>query len=372
LKNNKNHLSNLMQQIQVTALSTTYKNQIQNKIDQKTKPLGSLGQLEHLASQLAAIQSQQQGSLVNNITISNPTVVVFAGDHGISEQGVSIAPSAVTRQMVLNFLAGGAAINCFCRSNNIDFKVVDAGIIKAIDGALGEAADGQIEQHHKNLITQRLGAGTKDFSHQSAMTAAQVEQGLFYGEQAIAVLLNNNCNVLMLGEMGIGNTSSAAAILSALTKAPVEKCVGIGTGINPEQLALKKQLITQALARFDSSDPKIILKEVGGFEIVQMTGAIIAAAQAGICILIDGFIVSTAALLAVNMAPNVRDYLIFAHQSAESGHQLLLEKLTAKPLLNLGLRLGEGTGAALALPLLNAAACFYNDMASFESAGVTV
>jgi nicotinate-nucleotide--dimethylbenzimidazole phosphoribosyltransferase len=346
--------------MQVTKLSTQYKKTIQHKIDQKTKPVGSLGQLEQLACQLASIQSQQQGRLVNNITISNATVVVFAGDHGISEQGISIAPSAVTRQMVLNFLAGGAAINCFCRSNSINFKVVDAGIIEPI------------EQAHQNLINQRLGAGTKDFSRQSAMTDALVEQGLSYGKQAIASLLKNNCNVLMLGEMGIGNTSSAAAILSALTKAPVDLCVGIGTGISQQQLVLKKQLITQALARFDSSDPKTILKEVGGFEISQMTGAILAAAEAGICVLIDGFIVSTAALLAVNIAPNVRDYLVFAHQSEESGHQLLLTELGAKPLLNLGLRLGEGTGAALALPLLHAAAHFYNDMASFESAGVNV
>jgi nicotinate-nucleotide--dimethylbenzimidazole phosphoribosyltransferase len=357
-----------MQQLQVTALSTEYKNKIQNIIDQKTKPLGSLGQLEHIASQLAAIQSQQQGSLVDKITITTPTVIVFAGDHGISEQGISIAPSAVTRQMVLNFLAGGAAINCFCRSNNIDFKVVDAGIIEAI----GEEIDEPNKKANKSLIVQRLGAGTNNFAEQSSMTDEQVEQGLSYGKQVIASLLENNCNILMLGEMGIGNTSSAAAILSALTKEPVEQCVGIGTGINQEQLVLKTQLIKQALARFDSTDPKTILKEVGGFEIVQMTGAIIAAAQAGICILIDGFIVSTAALLAVNMAPNVRDYLIFAHQSEESGHQLLLKKLAAQPLLNLGLRLGEGTGAALALPLLNAAAYFYNDMASFESAGVTV
>jgi len=349
-----------MQQLQVPALSTEYKNKIQDKINQKTKPVGSLGQLEHVASQLAAIQSQQQGNLINKITINNPTVIVFAGDHGISEQGISIAPSAVTRQMVLNFLAGGAAINCFCRSNNIDFKVVDAGIIEPI----GET--------HDSLVEQRLGAGTQNFAKHSAMTAEQVEQGLSYGKQVAKQVINNGCNVLMLGEMGIGNTSSAAAILSALTKAPVELCVGVGTGINQEQLVLKKQLITQALARFDSSNPKTILEEVGGFEIVQMTGAIIAAAQAGICILIDGFIVSTAALLAVNIEPNVRDYLIFAHQSEESGHQLLLKTLAAQPLLNLSLRLGEGTGAALALPLLHAAAGFYNDMASFESAGVMV
>jgi len=242
--------------------------------------------------------------------------------------------------------------------------VVDTGIIEAIDQSICEL--------HHNFIQQRLGTGTNNFAEQAAMSENQVEQGLTYGKQAIAPLLKKGCNVLILGEMGIGNTSSAAAILAAITTEPVEHCVGVGTGITPEQLLLKKQLITQALNRFDSSDPKVILREVGGFEITQMTGAIIAAAQAGICILIDGFIVSVAALVAVKMAPNVRDYLIFSHQSEESGHQLLLKTLTAKPLLNLGLRLGEGTGAALALPFLQAAAHFYNDMASFESAAVTV
>lgn len=344
----------------ISTLHQEYKAAIQNKINQKTKPLGSLGQLEDLASQLAFIQSKKNGQLVEKIQINQPTVLVFAGDHGISEEGISIAPSAVTRQMVLNFINGGAAINCFCRCNNIDFKVVDAGIIEPI------------HETYNNLLKQRLGVGTNNFSKQAAMTTLQVEQGLLYGEQAIAPLITNGCNLLILGEMGIGNSSSATAILSAITMADVSKCVGLGTGINPEQLIKKQHLIEQALQRFNSQDPKVVLKEVGGFEITQMTGAIIAAAQAGICILIDGFIVSVAALLACKLAPEVREHLVFSHQSQEYGHQYLLEILAAKPLLNLGLRLGEGTGAALALPLLNAAAHFYNEMASFESAGVTV
>jgi len=344
----------------VIGLNTEYQAAIQHKIDQKTKPVGSLGLLEDIACQLALIQSQKHGSLVDNVSITEPSVLVFAADHGISDEGVSIAPSAVTRQMVLNFINGGAAINCFCRSNRLHFKVIDAGIIEPIN------------DEYPDLVKQRLGSGTNNFVNQSAMTAEQAEQGLSFGQQAVETLISANCTILILGEMGIGNTSSASAILSALTDESVDKCVGVGTGITDEQLIKKQQLISQALSRFNSKDPMVVLKEVGGFEIAQMVGAIIAAAKVNIAVLVDGFIVSTAALLACKIEPNVRNYLIFAHQSEESGHQLLLRKLAAKPLLNLGLRLGEGTGAALALPLLTAAASFYNDMASFEDAGVTV
>ncbi len=346
--------------MQVAPLDTKKRESIQQIIDQKTKPLGALGQLEDIASQLALIQSQQNGSLATNIQIKHPSVLVFAGDHGIAEEGISIAPSAVTRQMVQNFIHGGAAINCFCRANNLDFTVIDAGIIEPL------------KQTGSNFIAQRLGKGTHNFAKQPAMSMEQVEQGLSYGAQAVKNVVDTGCNLIILGEMGIGNTSAAAAILAAITGADIDNCVGIGTGIDNQQLVLKKQLIIQALQRFDSSEPKVIMAEVGGFEIVQMTGAIIAAAQAGITLLVDGFIVSSAALLACKLQPNVRDYLIFAHHSQESGHQLLLQQLDAKPLLDLGLRLGEGTGAALALPLLTAACHFYNDMASFESAGVVV
>lgn len=346
--------------MEIKALSLEFESEIKNKINQKTKPIGSLGLLESTALQLALIQSNKANKLISHISINKPTAVVFAGDHGISEEGVSIAPSCVTRQMVQNFIAGGAAINCFCQANNIDFKVVDAGIIEPITDSSSQ------------LMNMRLGAGTKNFVHESAMTMEQVELGLAYGEQVVAPIIKNGSNLLILGEMGIGNTSSATAITARLTHSDVDLCVGVGTGITAEQLFKKKTLIEKALARFDSDEPLTVLKEVGGFEIVEITGAILAAAQAGICILIDGFIVSTAALVACKINPNVRDYFIFAHESHEFGHQLLLCHLKAKPLLSLGLRLGEGTGAAIALPLLQSAAAFYNNMASFEDAGVTV
>ncbi len=326
---------------------------IRHHIDQKTKPLGALGQLESLALQLALIQGGEQ------LKITQPTMLVFAADHGIAEAGISIAPSAVTRQMVLNFLAGGAAINCFCQANDMRLKVVDAGILEPIDDP--------------RLIQQRLGAGTRNLAQEPAMSHEQVEQGLALGAALARAQVEEGCNLLAFGEMGIGNTTPAACILAALSKQPVEVCVGRGTGINEEQYRRKLALVRQALTRVgDNRDPLQLLREVGGFEIAQITGAILGAAQAGIPVLLDGFIVTSAAMLAVSLAPACRDYLIFSHVSDESGHRLMLTWLEAEPLLQLGLRLGEGSGAALALPLLRAAVAFYNDMASFDSAGVTV
>ena len=341
-------------------LDNSFDHLIKNRIDQKTKPLGALGQLETLAFQLAKIQSVKRGEFSKTIELNKPTVMVFAGDHGVAKQGVSIAPSAVTQQMVLNFLHGGAAINCFCRSNALDFGVVDCGILEAINDDTGQ------------LISMRLGAGTHDFATGKAMSPAQVEAGLDNGETLVTELEAKGCNFLMFGEMGIGNTSSASAILSALTRLPVDKSVGLGTGISDEQLELKKRVVQQGVNRCSEADPKQILSEVGGFEIVHMVGAFIGAAKRGIPVLVDGFIVSVAALAAYKLYPEVKDYLLFAHCSEEGAHPFVLEQFEAEPILHLGLRLGEGTGAALAYPLVKAAAEFYNSMASFESAGVTV
>ena len=327
---------------------------IQQHIDQKTKPLGALGRLEELACQLALIQRQER------ITIEQPTMLVFAADHGIARHGISIAPSDVTRQMVLNFLGGGAAINCFCREHQIELKVVDAGILTPIDDP--------------RLIHQRPGAGTADLSVEPAMSQEQAHLGLQLGSELAKAQVAAGCNLLAFGEMGIGNTTPASALLAALTGIPVAACVGRGTGIDDAQLGRKISLVSQALARVgDGSDPIRLLAELGGFEIAQITGAMLAAAEQQITMLIDGFIVTSAALLAVKIAPAARDYMIFSHGSSEgSGHGIMLETLKARPLLDLGLRLGEGTGAALALPLLRSACAFYNEMASFASAGVSV
>lgn len=344
---------------QIKKLNRNYQDDIQAIIDNKTKPLGALGLIEQLALQLALVQHQESCDISGKIN-DKARMLVFAGDHGIAKEGVSIAPSEVTGQMVMNFLHGGAAINCFCRSNDIEMDVIDCGILNAVDG------------QYEILREQRLGNGTSNFALQPAMSISQVCEGIQYGEQLVSEYVNRGYYILMLGEMGIGNTSSAAAIMSALTDIPLTQCVGKGTGITDEQYARKLALITQALARFDSHEPLTVLAEVGGFEIVQMVGVILAAANARITVVIDGFIVSAAALVAYKLNTNVLDYLVFSHVSEESGHQALLNEMSATAILNLQLRLGEGTGAALAYPMLKAAASFYNDMACFESAGVHV
>ncbi|WP_117234730.1 nicotinate-nucleotide--dimethylbenzimidazole phosphoribosyltransferase [Vibrio maerlii] len=333
--------------------------QIQQIIDQKTKPLGALGQLEQIAFQLATL-ADKRGEEFRSLSIRKPQVIVFAGDHGIAAQGVSIAPSAVTQQMVYNFLNGGAAINCFCRSNDIELTVVDCGIEQAI------------EHENSALVLQRLGSGTSDLSHSAAMSAEQCHQGLELGAQIVKQKVAGGSEVLLFGEMGIGNTSSASAILAALSQEPVGKCVGLGTGITEEQYKRKVDLVAQAVARCHDLPPQEVLEQVGGFEIVQMVGAFLQASKSNTPVIVDGFIVTVAAYVATLIEPDSREVMIFGHQSEESGHQIVLNLLEAKPLLSLGLRLGEGTGAALALPIVKAAVEFYNNMASFESAGVTV
>jgi nicotinate-nucleotide--dimethylbenzimidazole phosphoribosyltransferase len=375
---------------------------IQAKIDNKTKPLGALGALEQLALQLALITEQRHqkkssidsfssdNNSVNQISIKSPVMLVFAADHGINEESVSIAPSAVTKQMVLNFLHGGAAINCFCQSNDITLSVIDCGILQPIGNderpLLVDDKANKVE-----LIEQRLGSGTDNFSEKPAMSMTQIEQGFEYAQQLVKTKVEQGVELLLLGEMGIANTSSAAALMSALTSMSVDECVGRGTGITDEQLDKKITLIEKAIRRISALDYDTrnltqkevltILAELGGFEIVQMVSAILSGASMSIPVVIDGFIVTVAALVAQRLNENVADYLIFSHVSQEKAHQALLEELMAAqtfsnissaPLLSLGLRLGEGTGAALSLPLIKASASFYNHMASFESAGVTV
>jgi nicotinate-nucleotide--dimethylbenzimidazole phosphoribosyltransferase len=332
---------------------------IQQKIDQKTKPLGALGILESVAKQIAMIQSQVSSlDPITRLQLDLPVMVVFAGDHGIAAEGVSIAPSAVTQQMVNNFLTGGAAINCFCRTNGMDLAVVDAGILLPIDD--------------ERLRQQSLGLGTHNFSQQAAMSIAQVKQGIEFGASVSYQYADSGSNIIAFGEMGIGNSSAAAAVMAAALKLPAEDCVGMGTGIDNETYDKKLQLIETALRlhRDDLVDPLSILACVGGFEIVQMVGAMLAAAERKMVILIDGFIASVASLIAIQMNANAQFYMIFSHCSAEKAHALLLEKIQARPLIDLNLRLGEGTGAALAFPLIQAAASFYNDMASFAEAGI--
>ncbi|MDI1273558.1 nicotinate-nucleotide--dimethylbenzimidazole phosphoribosyltransferase [Polaromonas sp.] len=323
---------------------------LQHKIDQKTKPLGALGQLEALALQLGLIQRSEA------ITFESPQMVVFAADHGIASEGVSAFPQAVTVQMVGNMLAGGAAINVFARQHGFALQVVDAGV----------AAD---LANHPQLQQRKIAPGTQNICEGPAMSLAQARAALQAG---MDVMRGLSGNVVAFGEMGIANTSPAALLLARLAGLPVGDVVGRGTGLDDAQLAHKQAVLQRALTRHaDVSEPLAVLAALGGFEIAMMAGAMLQAASERRVVLVDGFIAGAAALVARALVPQVRDYLVFCHRSAERGHHLLLAHLQAKPLLDLDLRLGEGTGALLAWPLLPSAALFMAEMASFDSAGVS-
>lgn len=327
---------------------------LQQRINTKTKPLGALGRLEALALQIGLIQQTLQPEL------RQPAILVFAGDHGIAQSGVSPFPQEVTFQMVQNFLAGGAAINVFARQHGITLRIVDAGVNADFSGQAG-------------LVHAKVGLGTANFLHQPAMTAVQCQQAVERGVQLAQAETANGTNVLGFGEMGIANTSSSAALMSVLCALPVADCAGRGTGLDDAGLQRKIGILEQALQlhAIQASQPVQALATFGGFEIAMMVGAMLGGAAQGAVLLIDGFIATTALLVASRIQPNIRDYCVFTHRSGEAGHTRLLQVLNATPLLDIGMRLGEGTGCAVAYPLLQSAVGFLNDMASFESAGVS-
>ena len=323
---------------------------LQAKIDGKTKPLGALGQLEALMLQLGMILGSETPVL------HEPQLMVFAGDHGLAAQGVSAYPSDVTWQMVENFLAGGAAVNVLARQHGLTLTVVDAGVAHDFAPRAG-------------LVIAKIAHGTADSLTQPAMTEAQCAQALGTGMQ---LLKERPGNALLLGEMGIGNTSAAALLLARLAALPIERCTGRGTGLGDAALARKTALLGAVLARHAGAvTPLQALAAFGGFEIAMMTGAVLQAALERRVIVVDGFIASSAVLVAAQLQPAVLERCVFAHQSEESGHRLMLSALQAEPLLNLRLRLGEGSGAALAWPLLLSACSLLAEMSSFASAGVS-
>jgi nicotinate-nucleotide--dimethylbenzimidazole phosphoribosyltransferase len=341
-----------MEKILIPIIDTSIQKAVQETIDNKTKPVGSLGILEDIVLQIAKIQG------TTNPKIKNPTILVFAGDHGIAAEGVSAYPSSVTYQMVLNFLSGGAAINVFCRQNNIDLKIIDSGVAAELPES-------------NSLYSRKIGFGTKDFLHEPAMTSEQLEQALKAGMEIAEEIIDSGCNTIGFGEMGIGNSTSAAVLLSAYTGLSPEFSVGHGTGISEPVLLRKRKVVTGGLNRIGKGkEPLEILAELGGFEIAMMAGAMIKTAEKKCTIVVDGFISSAAFLAAWKWNPEILPYAIFAHKSQEQGHKFLLEHIGVKPMLDFSLRLGEGTGAALAFPLLQSALSFYDEMASFSSAGV--
>ncbi len=320
-----------------------------------TKPLGSLGALECLAVQLAGLQKSDTPKA------DEAPIVLFAGDHGITAQGISAYPAAVTVQMLHNFANGGAAISVLARELDVRLHVIDAGTL----------SDSEIP----GVVFDKPRSGTRDFSIEPAMTAAETHFALAAGKRALGRAIDGGCDLVILGEMGIGNTTSAAAMAAALIGRRANDLVGAGTGLDSMGVAHKAEVIDDALKKhaLSASHPKPldVLTCVGGLEIAALVGAIIASAQSRVPVLVDGFIASVAALAAVRINPSCRIWLIFSHRSAEPGHDVVLDALNAEPILDLALRLGEGSGAAVALPILRLACALHSNMATFEEASVS-
>ena len=333
----------------IAPLDTVAMTDAQRRLDALTKPPGSLGRLEELAVRLAGITGRVPP------VVNEKTIYVFAADHGIAAEGVSAYPTVVTGQMAANFLNGGAAINVLSRQAGASLVVVDVGIAADIPA-------------HPPLIASKIAAGTRNFLREPAMTGEEALRCIEAGRSAFVP-----CQLAGMGEMGIGNSTSAAAIVAAATGRPAAEIVGRGTGIDDATLAKKIAVVEQAIAlhRPDRGDGLSLLRTVGGFEIGAMAGAMLAAAASRAPIVVDGFISTAAALVAVRLCPAVQPYLIAAHRSAEQGHAVALAELGLRPLLDLELRLGEGTGAALAFHLLEAACRTMREMATFEDAGVS-
>ena len=316
---------------------------------QKTKPPGSLGAVERIAMQVSAIQ--------NSLTpdVNSARTILFAADHGVMEESVSAYPQSVTRQMLLNFASGGSAANVFCRANETELEVINVGV-------MGDAVD--------SIVHNKVSDGTANMTKQPAMTSTQLEQAMAAGKNAICRAAKNNIKLIALGEMGIGNTTSAAAIVSALCNISSIDSVGPGTGLDQQGIDHKVSVVDHILDLHSSRDPESVLQNMGGLELAALCGAMLEAGNHKITVIVDGYIVTAAALCAVGMNPAARENLLFAHQSAEPGHVAALKYLQAEPLLNLGLRLGEGSGAILAIPLVRSAVAMLNEMATFEGAGV--
>lgn len=321
---------------------------------QLTKPPGSLGRLEEVAIRLAALQGSERPR------VEQIAITVFAGDHGVAEEGVSAFPQAVTVEMIKNFSRGGAAISVLARALGATLEVVDCGAVRDVGPLPG-------------VVSQRAGAGTANFCKGAAMSEAQLVKALDAGRQAVARAVAAGAQLFIGGEMGIANTTPATAIAAALLAIAPQEVAGPGTGLDRKGVAHKAEVVGRALALHQEhlANPREVLRRLGGFEIAALAGGYIAAAQARLPVLVDGFISSSAALVALRLNPTIAPWLILSHASAEPGHRRLVEALGQRPLLDLGMRLGEGSGAAVTVPLLRLACELHNGMATFAEAGVS-
>lgn len=351
MTNDKDFIANILAAIK--PLDEPAMNAVRQRQEQLTKPVGSLGRLEEISVRVAGIQGRTRPQTARK------TIVVMAADHGVTQEGVSAFPAEVTPQMVLNFLRGGAAINVFARQVGAKVVVVDMGVATDLP-------------RHPDLVNRKVAYGTANLAQQPAMSQEQTLLAVRHGIE-LAQELAANSDLLATGDMGIGNTTASSAIVAAFTNLPVAHVTGRGTGLDDAGLQNKVKIIERALQlhQLNAENPLEILTKVGGFEIAGLVGLIFGAASARVPIIIDGFISSAAALIATEWFPPVRNYLIAAHNSVEIGHRAMLERMELSPLLNLNLRLGEGTGAALAMSMVEAAVLALNEMATFSEAGVS-
>ena len=327
------------------------KKAIQQKIDNLNKPKGSLGRLEELAMQICLIQQTLEPSL------NRPCHLLFGGDHGIEREGVSVSPREVTWQQMINFTRGGGGVNMFCRQHGFKLRIVDVGVdydLSDIDG----------------IINRKIARGTKNFLYEPAMSKAEFDQAMKVGSEMVDECIAEGCQILSIGEMGIANTSPSSIWMHLFGNIPLEDCIGAGAGLDTPGIKHKYEVLNKAVERFeaDNFEP---LSYFGGFEMIAAIGAMLRAAEKRLVILVDGFIMTACALAAIRLHPETKDYMIFTHCGDESGHQKMLDIIGAKPLLHLGLRLGEGTGALCAFPIVDSAVRMMNEMNNFDNAKIT-
>ena len=329
--------------------------EIQSKIDNLNKPKGSLGRLEELAMQICLIQQTLSPEL------SHPCHLLLGGDHGIEREGVSVSPREVTWQQMINFTRGGGGVNMFCRQHGFKLRIVDVGV----DYDLA---------HIPGIIDRKIGRGTKNFLYEPAMTEEEYDKAIAVGASLVDDCIEEGCKVLNIGEMGIGNTSPSSIWMHLFGKIPLEKCIGAGAGLDTPGIRHKYEVLSKAVERFTSQGDRNaceVLRYFGGFEMIAAIGAMLRAAECHLVILVDGFIMTACALAAIRLYSASQDYMIFTHCGDESGHRMMLDIVEAKPLLNLGLRLGEGTGALCAYPLVDSAVRMINEMNNFDNAKIT-
>ena len=324
-----------------------------SKINNLTKPKGSLGRLEELALQIGLIQQTLSP------TLRHPQNIIFAADHGIVAEGVSVSPKEITWQQIYNFLQGGAGVNFLCRQHGFKLKIVDAGVDYDLP-------------YERGIINRKVRRGTANFLHEAARTEEEMERCLEYGAEVVKQCQEEGSNVLSFGEMGIGNTSASSMWMHCLTGIPLAECVGAGAGLDREGVNHKLHVLQQALDHYHGDgSPRDIIRYFGGLEMVMAVGAMLQAASLGMIILVDGFIMTNCMLAASKLCPEVLHYAIFCHCGDEAGHRLVLNALGAKPILHLSLRLGEGTGAICAYPIIDSAVRMINEMDSFANASIT-